>query len=153
MYGNKVDAGLVEHDVFKYGVPIPINVIKDEKTMKLIRSFYKYNIDLPGNVEDIHPLKFAPNLVPVEEFRYTAINPIPEKDLQEYQKSIEQKKRSKEYFELDKSKLRFYLMSILFGVIIYKTFNYVAYKGERINYELEKIRLRRFRYREEDDFI
>jgi hypothetical protein len=58
MYGNVVKAGDTKHSVFQYGVPIPLDVIRDDKIMTRIRSYALYNTDLPGNIEDVHPNKF-----------------------------------------------------------------------------------------------
>jgi len=58
MYGNLVKAGDTKHKVFEYGVPIPLEVIKDFKIMNRLRGCVMYNKDLPGNVQDIHPNKF-----------------------------------------------------------------------------------------------
>lgn len=58
MYGNVVKAGETKHEVFEYGIPIPLEVIKDTKLMQKIRSYALYNVDLPGNIEDVHPNKF-----------------------------------------------------------------------------------------------
>jgi hypothetical protein len=58
MYGNVVKAGSTNHKVFEYGIPIPINVIKDELVMHRLRRRALYNVDLPGNIEDVHPNKF-----------------------------------------------------------------------------------------------
>ncbi len=58
MYGNIVKAGETEHKVFKYGVPIPVSVVKDDKVMHRLRMCLTYNKDLPGNIQDIHPNKF-----------------------------------------------------------------------------------------------
>lgn len=58
MYGSIVKAGDTKHEVFEYGVPIPMNHIKSDRVMKHLRSCARYNIDLPGNIEDVHPNKF-----------------------------------------------------------------------------------------------
>lgn len=154
MYGDRQDAGLVTPEVFKEGLPIPIKFLKDEKEMNLVREFYRYNVELPGNVLDVHPLKFVPNLTPVEEFRHTPVTPISEKTIKEHQKKIAEKKRSEEYFEVDKKKLRFYFLSLIFAFIIYKVFIYASTRGEKREYEVQKLRHRRFRYRDDErDFI
>ena len=151
MYGNSVEAGLVEnHEVFKYGVPIPTELLKNEKMMNAIRSYYRYNIDLPGNLEDVHPLKFVPDLRPIEDFKNTPIVPISEKEINQHKKLIEEKRRKLEIFEVDKKKIRFYGFAFVFGVILYKVFTYISYEAEMMNYEVEKIRLKRYRYRQED---
>ena len=58
MYGNVVKAGETNHEVFQYGIPIPVENIKDDKLMLRLRKCVRYNIDLPGNIEDVHPNKF-----------------------------------------------------------------------------------------------
>ena len=58
MYGNVVKAGETKHAVFEYGIPIPLEVINDKKIMIRVRYHSMYNVDLPGNIEDVHPNKF-----------------------------------------------------------------------------------------------
>jgi hypothetical protein len=58
MYGSIVKAGDTKHKVFEYGIPIPLEVIKDEGIMIRLRRRALYNVDLPGNIEDVHPNKF-----------------------------------------------------------------------------------------------
>jgi hypothetical protein len=58
MYGSVVKAGETKHAVFEYGIPIPLEIIKNDKIMTRVRSFSLYNVDLPGNIEDVHPNKF-----------------------------------------------------------------------------------------------
>jgi hypothetical protein len=63
MYGNILKAGEKNHEVFQYGVPIPIEHLNDNDMMSKIRYCVRYNCDLPGNIEDVHPNKFiASNL-------------------------------------------------------------------------------------------
>lgn len=62
MYGNIVKAGETNHKVFQYGVPIPLEVIKDDKVMNRLRNSVLYNRDLPGNIQDIHPNKFIASI-------------------------------------------------------------------------------------------
>ena len=57
MYGDIVKAGETHHDVFDYGIPIPIQTINNEGIMYIMRHSYTYNRDLPM-IEDIHPNKF-----------------------------------------------------------------------------------------------
>lgn len=153
MYGDALPAGSIYHEVFLEGVPIPIDILKDKKVyMPMIKSYHRYNIDIPGNVEDVNPMKFEANLRPVEEFRFTPISPIPEKDIIEHKKKIEEYKRKQEFFEIDKRKLFFYVYACIFGFIIYNTIMFISNKNERINYEVEKLRHKRYRYRQDDDF-
>lgn len=58
MYGSVVKAGETKHEVFQYGIPIPYEHIKNEKMMTKFRRYSMYNVDLPGNIEDVHPNKF-----------------------------------------------------------------------------------------------
>jgi hypothetical protein len=58
MYGNIIKASESNHAVFEYGIPIPTEALNNEMTMKRIRRCVRYNIDLPGNIEDVHPNKF-----------------------------------------------------------------------------------------------
>ena len=155
MYGDLVALGDNYHEVFEDGVPIPVDILKDKSKfswMPVIRSYHRYNIDIPGNVEDVNPMKFEANLIPIEEFRYTSISPIPEKDIIEHKKKIEEYRRKKEYFEVDKKKIMFYIYSFIFAFTIYQVILFVSKKNEKINYEVEKRRFRRYRYREDDDF-
>jgi len=64
MYGDIVKAGDTKHDVFEYGIPIPLDILKQDKIMYVMRHSYMYNKDLPGNVEDIHPNKFIASNIP-----------------------------------------------------------------------------------------
>lgn len=151
MYGNKEEAGEISKiEVCKFGLPIPIEILKNDTMLESFRYYYKYNIDLPGNLEDVHPLKFDANLRPIEDFKYTPVVPIPEKEIIEHKKKIEERRRREEYFELDKSKLRFYGFGLIFVFILYKVFYYISFEAEKINYEVEKLRLKRYRYRPED---
>ena len=112
----------------------------------------RYNIDLPGNIEDVHPNKFIANLRPVEEFRHTPVVPISEIDLNNYKKKIEEKNRKGVYFEVKKQTLIYYCYGFVGFIIVYLVFKYLEKEGEKTHSELERIRLRRFRYREEEDF-
>ena len=154
MYGDKIDAGMIKHEVLEYGVPIPIDILKNEKMMEQIRYYHRYNVELPGNVEDVHPLKFIPDLRPVEEFRHTPIVPISDKDMNDHKKKIEEKKRKSEFFELDKSRLKFYAISLVFGFIVYKVLSYLSYQSNINQYEAQRLRHRRMRYQEnENDYM
>jgi hypothetical protein len=63
MYGEVVKAGDTKHAVFEYGIPIPTEHLSNEVTMKRLRKCARYNIDLPGNIEDVHPNKFIASKV------------------------------------------------------------------------------------------
>jgi hypothetical protein len=58
MYGDIVKAGETKHVVFEYGIPIPTVQLDNVVIMKRLRRCVRYNIDLPGNIEDVHPNKF-----------------------------------------------------------------------------------------------
>ena len=51
---------------------------------------------------------FIAYLRPIEEFRHTPIVPIPEKDIKEYQKKIEDKNRVGIFFEVKKQTVYYY---------------------------------------------
>jgi hypothetical protein len=57
------------------------------------------------------------------------------------------------YFEVKKQTLYYYGIGILFVVILYQTFRYFHKESENMQTEIQKIRLRRLRYREEDDIV
>jgi GH18 family chitinase len=81
---------------------------------------FRYNQDIPGAIELVHPNKFLPNLRPVEEFRHTPIIPISEKDLFKHQQEVEQRNRKGYYVEIKKDTLYFYTISCLtLGIIFY----------------------------------
>jgi len=151
MYGDIVKAGEIYPKVFDFGVPIPLELIQDNKKMIQIRKSSRYNRDLPGNIEDVHPNKFIADLKPVEEFRHTPVVPITEKDLKDFRNKIEEKNRMKVYFEIKKHTLYHYLFGIMFCFILYGTFIYVNSESEKLTYEVERIKFRRLRYREEED--
>ena len=151
MYGDIVKAGDMYPKVFNYGVPIPLELIQDNKKMIDIRKSSRYNRDLPGNIEDVHPNKFIADLRPVEEFRHTPVVPISDKDMKEFKNKIEEKSRMKVYFEIKKHTLYHYIFGVFFCVILYGTFRYVNSESEKLTYEVERIKFRRLRYREEED--
>jgi hypothetical protein len=47
-------------------------------------------------------------LRPIEEFRHTPIVPISEKEIREYQKKVEEKRRTGVYFEVKKQTVYYY---------------------------------------------
>lgn len=53
-------------------------------------------------------IKFKADLRPIEEFRHTPIVPISEKEIREYQKKIEDKRRTGVYFEVKKQTVYYY---------------------------------------------
>ena len=81
MYGNMTKAGEVDLRVLDFGIPIPHRFLENPSHMKTLRDMYRFNPDIPGAIEVVHPNKFLPNLRPVEDFRHTPIIPISEKDL------------------------------------------------------------------------
>ena len=86
MYGDVLPAGERRPNVkaLDFGVPIPHSLLENEEFMYDMRDTFRYNRDIPGSIENVHPNKFISNLRPVEEFRHTPVIPIPEKDLAEY---------------------------------------------------------------------
>jgi hypothetical protein len=151
MYGNIVKAGETKHEVFEYGIPIPAESLKDVVIINRLRRTTRYNIDLPGNIEDVHPNKFIANLRPLEEFRHTPVVALNEKDILSHKKKVDERNRQGIYFEVKKQTLIYYSYAIIGFVVIYFLFKHLAKEGEKTHSELERIRLRRFRYREEED--
>ena len=48
--------------VLEFGTPIPYEFIKDEEKMKELRSCFRFNQDIPGAIELVHPNKFLPSM-------------------------------------------------------------------------------------------
>lgn len=92
------------------------------------------------------------DLRPIEEFRHTPVVPIPEKEIKAFKKKIEEKRRLGVYFEIKKQTLYYYGIAVVFVVILYSVFSYFQKEGDKVNLELEKIRFRRGRYRDEEDY-
>jgi hypothetical protein len=92
-------------------------------------------------------------LRPVEEFRHTPVVAIPEEDIKKYKKKIEDKNRMGVYFEVKKQTLYYYGVACLFTLILYLTFKHFYKESENLQTEIERIRLRRMRYREDDDIV
>ena len=42
-------------------MPIPWDILNDEPTMKTIRGLARFNPDMPGSIEQVHPNKFLPS--------------------------------------------------------------------------------------------
>jgi hypothetical protein len=61
MYGDVRKAGEVSLKVLQFGIPIPYETINDAVTMKTIRSMARFNPDMPGSIELVHPNKFLPS--------------------------------------------------------------------------------------------
>lgn len=149
MYGSIIKAGEREHSVFKHGIPIPYETVKNELVMDRVRRRALYNVDLPGNIEDVHPNKFIADLRPIEDFKHTPVVPIEEKQIKEFKQKIEDKKREGVYFEVKKETLYYYAIVILFCVFLYQLFGYVYKENEKIKTDIEKIKLRRIRYNDD----
>lgn len=86
--------------------------------MKTLRRLFRYNPDMPGAIELVHPNKFLPSeyisclivlgLRPVEDFRHTPLIPISEKDLADHKRKIEERNRKGYYVEIKKDTIYFY---------------------------------------------
>lgn len=61
MYGDIKKAGDSNLKVLEFGIPIPFETINDEETMKKFRQVFRYNPDMPGAIELVHPNKFLPS--------------------------------------------------------------------------------------------
>ena len=69
MYGDVREAGESDLQVLEFGTPIPHKFLDDESNMKNLRGMFRFNPDIPGAIELVHPNKFLPNLRPVDDFR------------------------------------------------------------------------------------
>jgi len=47
--------------VLEFGIPIPYETINNEPYMKQVRSLFRFNPDIPGAIELVHPNKFLPS--------------------------------------------------------------------------------------------
>ena len=104
----------------EFGIPIPYETINDPDTMKTIRYMARFNPDMPGAIEMVHPNKFLPNLRPVDDFRHTPVIPISEKDLADHRRKVEEANRKGYYVEIKKDTIYFYMIAGLsLGIIIY----------------------------------
>jgi hypothetical protein len=120
MYGDIIKAGEVELRVLDFGIPIPTKFLGNEVNMKTVRSCFRFNPDMPGALEMVHPNKFLPNLRPVEDFRNTPIIPISERDILENKRKIEERNRKGYYVEIKKDTIYFYTIAMIsFSIIIY----------------------------------
>ena len=122
MYGDVREAGAVQLPVLEFGIPIPHKFLDDESNMKTLRSMFRFNPDMPGAIELVHPNKFLANLRPVEDFRHTPIIPISERDIIEHKKKIEEKNRKGYYVEIKKDTIYFYTIAFISLSIIFYTF-------------------------------
>lgn len=98
----------------------------------------RFNPDIPGAIELVHPNKFLPNLRPVEEFRHTPIIPISEKDIFEHKRRIEERNRKGYYVEIKKDTIYFYTMALLSFSIIFYAFLVLNDKQMRIKTDIER---------------
>lgn len=140
MYGDVKEAGDTQLAVLEFGVPIPHKLLETERHMKQIRSMFRFNPDMPGALELVHPNKFLPNLRPVDDFRNTPIIPISEKDMLENKRKIEERNRKGYYVEIKKDTIYFYTIACLSISIIFYTFLVVNDKQMRILSDIERTR-------------
>lgn len=140
MYGDVKVAGNSDLAVLDFGIPIPHQFLADEPTMKTVRSMMRFNPDMPGALELVHPNKFLPNLRPVEDFRHTPIIPISEKDILANKKKIEERNRKGYYVEIKKETLYFYTIAVISLSIIFYTFLVINDKQMRIVTDMERSR-------------
>jgi hypothetical protein len=113
--------------------------------MKTVRSMARFNPDMPGAIELVHPNKFLPNLRPVEDFRHTPIIPISERDILENKKKIEERNRKGYYVEIKKDTIYFYTIGLISLSIVFYTFMLVNEKQMRITSDIERTRTLRFK--------
>merc|ERR1712032_1496762 len=146
MYGDVRKAGDVGHlSVMEFGIPIPQTFLADETNMKTVRGLFRFNQDIPGSIELVHPNKFLPNLRPVEEFRHTPIIPISEKELLRHKSKIEERNRKGYYVEVRKDTIYFYTIAMLTLGITFYTFIMVNEKQMRIKEDLERTRTLKYK--------
>ncbi len=106
---------------------------------------FRYNPDMPGALENVHPNKFLANLRPVEDFRHTPIIPISERDILENKKKIEERNRKGYYVEIKKDTIYFYSIACISLSIIFYTFLVVNDKQMRIMTDIERSRQLKFK--------
>jgi len=131
--------------VLDFGVPIPHRFLDNPENMKTVRSMMRFNPDMPGAIENVHPNKFIANLRPVEDFRHTPIIPISEKDIQENKRKIEERNRKGYYVEIKKDTIYFYTIALISLSIVFYTFIMVNEKQMRIKSDIERTRTLRFK--------
>jgi len=108
--------------------------------MKTIRGLTRFNPDIPGAIELIHPNKFLAHLRPVEEFRHTPVIPISEKEMLDYKKKVEERNRKGYYVEIKKDTIYFYTLTVIvFGILFY-TFIVSNEKGMMARKDIERTR-------------
>ena len=101
---------------------------------------FRFNEDIPGALETVHPNKFLANLRPVEDFRHTPIIPISEKDILANKKKIEDRNRKGYYVEIRKDTIYFYTITFISLSLIFYTFLVVNDKNMRIITDIERTR-------------
>lgn len=74
MYGDIKKAGDSNLRVLEFGIPIPFETINDEETMKKFRQVFRYNPDMPGAIELVHPNKFLPSKLLFKTLLYNLNN-------------------------------------------------------------------------------
>ena len=127
----------------EFGIPIPYETLNDPDTMKTIRYMARFNPDMPGAIELVHPNKFLPNLRPVEEFRHTPVIPISEKDLAEHRRKVEEANRKGYYVEIKKDTIYFYMIaSLSLGIIVY-AFMMMTEKQMQIKRDIDRTKMLR----------
>ena len=64
MYGDIQVAGVPRTGirVMDFGVPIPHNELNNELVMSDMRNTFRFNQDIPGAIENVHPNKFLSNI-------------------------------------------------------------------------------------------
>jgi len=140
MYGDIQKAGDTDLQVLDFGIPIPSKFLEDEETMKRMRMMFRFNQDIPGAIETVHPNKFIANLRPVEDFRNLPIIPISEKDMIEHKRKIEERNRKGYYVEIKKDTIYFYTIACISLGLIFYTFLVMNDKQMRIKTDLERTR-------------
>jgi len=63
MYGDVRKAGEVSLKVLEFGIPIPYETLNNPDIMKKIRLQARFNPDMPGSIELVHPNKFLPSIL------------------------------------------------------------------------------------------
>ena len=108
----------------------------ETSVLAYMRYNVRFNKDIPGAIENVHPNKFIPNLIPVEDFRHTPIIPISEKELAEHKRKIEEANRKGWYLEIKKDTLYYWGIAI-FTVCVFTYLFFVT--NENLQHEKYKI--------------
>ena len=56
---------MIHEQVLEFGTPIPYDYVKNEEEMTRLRSYHRFNQDIPGAIELVHPNKFLPSKYPI----------------------------------------------------------------------------------------